>query len=147
MRLLKLLGNRAQQSRISALIVIMIAVFLFFALTQPRFATVANLRGILSGIAVLWIATIGVAFVMIGGGFDLSIGSILTLSGFVMAEAFTNWGWPIWTAMILCVLSGVVMGAGVNGMLIVQVELPRRDPRHVLLVRWHHRDLGGVERF
>ena len=63
-----------------------------------------------------------VALIVITGEIDLSIASILGLSGVIMAEAFKH-GWSIWPAMGAALLVGLVCGA-FNGFLVTRLGLP-----------------------
>ncbi len=60
--------------------------------------------------------------IVITGEIDLSVASMLGLSGVLMAELFKH-GWPIWPAMIAAVVLGVVLGA-FNGFLVTRLGLP-----------------------
>ena len=57
------------------------------------------------------------------GGIDLSVGSIVSLSGMVFGFAYGEWGWPLGVAVLLAALSGVVLGA-VNGLLVAYLGFP-----------------------
>jgi rhamnose transport system permease protein len=60
--------------------------------------------------------------IVVTGEIDLSVASMLGLSGVLMAELFKH-GWPIWPAMLAALALGVVLGA-VNGFLVTRVGLP-----------------------
>jgi rhamnose transport system permease protein len=57
------------------------------------------------------------------GGIDLSIGSIVSLTGMVFGIAYGSWGWPLPLAILLAVLVGGLLGA-VNGVLIAWLGFP-----------------------
>jgi hypothetical protein len=67
--------------------------------------------------------SVGMTFVLIIGGIDLSVGSVLAVSGGVLGIAMVQWQWSVWTAMIACVLVGAFCGL-INGALIVRFRLP-----------------------
>jgi ribose transport system permease protein/erythritol transport system permease protein len=57
------------------------------------------------------------------GGIDLSIGSIVSLTGMVFGIAYGTWGWPLPLAILLAVLVGGLLGA-VNGVLVAWLGFP-----------------------
>ena len=56
-----------------------------------------------------------VALLMIGGEFDLSIGSMIGFAGIVIAIPATQWGWPLWAAVLLAFAVAVLVG-WINGL-------------------------------
>jgi ribose transport system permease protein len=91
-----------------------VPVVLLIYLTAPAFFTLANAMNLLRQVAINGIIASGMTIVMIGGGFDLSVGAVLALSGVLAIQlAKTN----LWFGM----LCPVAMGAGtgvVNGVLV-----------------------------
>jgi ribose transport system permease protein len=61
-------------------------------------------------------------FVLVGGGLDLSVGSVLALGG-VIADLALLGGVPIWIAVLLGVLAGVVIGL-FNGIVVAVFKIP-----------------------
>jgi ribose/xylose/arabinose/galactoside ABC-type transport system permease subunit len=57
------------------------------------------------------------------GGIDLSVGAIVSLAGMVFGFAYGEWGWPLWTAILLTAAFGAVCGA-LNGFLVAYVGFP-----------------------
>ncbi len=86
----------------------------FFSIASPYFLTRENLTNILIQSAVPVIASVGMTLVIATAGIDLSIGSILAMSGIVMAAAMKS-GVGIMAGVILGVLSGTAMGVA-NGL-------------------------------
>ncbi len=98
---------------------------LVFYLIQPgatnRFLTPDNLKAILTGLAPDGLIAIGMTFVIITGGFDLSVGSALALGGYVASVAvLSGYGAP--TAIALGVVSGAIVGL-VNGFIITKIKV------------------------
>src|SRR4051812_39799577 len=114
----------AGQQRFFAVLVLLVVVFTFFAVTQDRFFTSANIDALLTSASVLWMVSIGLTFVMLTGGFDLSLGSLLALSGIALGTFFNSWDLPIVVAVVLTLLLGLAIGAAVNGFLIGWTGLP-----------------------
>ena len=103
------------------LFLILISVFL--SLTTDTFLTVQNILTILLQISVIGIVAVGQTMVMITAGIDLSVGSVVGLSGVVATLLMASFGWPVG----LAVLGGVGVGAAagvVNGLLVTSVKIP-----------------------
>ena len=79
-----------------------------------NWATVAAFLGIIS---------VGAALLMIGGEFDLSIGSMIGFAGMMLVIPALYWGWPLWLACVLTFALCAVLGA-MNGYLVVRTGLP-----------------------
>lgn len=103
-----------------AMIVLLAVVML---IREPRFFTLANLEAVVVDGALYMVLAVGMTFVITARGIDLSIGSILVLSGVVMAAAIKDFGIAVPIAMLLAVVTGAILGA-LNGILISSVNLP-----------------------
>lgn len=99
---------------VGAALVVLIAVL---SLTQPNFATFSNAMNILRTNSVLFVAAVGLSFVIISQGLDLSIGSMVALGGVVLAMMLAS-GVPAPLAVLLSILFCSLMGALINGGLI-----------------------------
>ena len=62
-------------------------------------------------------------FVVLTGGIDLSVGSLLALSGIVLSTLFNDWGLAAPLAVLLTCLIAALIGGAVNGVLIGKVGL------------------------
>ena len=89
---------------------------------QPRFLTIYNWLNILQQASVIGIVAAGVSLLMIGGGFDLSVGSGVALGGFIVAIAFAA-GLPTPVVILLAVLGGVALGF-INGFGVAVLKIP-----------------------
>jgi ribose/xylose/arabinose/galactoside ABC-type transport system permease subunit len=116
-------GVWSATSRYGAVLVMLIAIFVFFSLTQERFFTSANIENMLTSVSILWIVAMGQTFVVLTAGIDLSVGSVLALSGLLLSTLYNDVGLPAWLAVCVCVLAGGVLGGAVNGVLIGKVGL------------------------
>ena len=94
-----------------------------FGLTAENFFTLTTFRTIANQIPDTTIAAVGMTFVLIIAGIDLSVGSVLALSGAVLGVALVNWGWPLALAVPVCLLVGLACGAA-NGLVIIRWRLP-----------------------
>jgi ribose transport system permease protein len=100
-----------------------VAVFLFFAVTQPSsFLTPANLTNILVQAAPIMIMAVGLVFVLSAGEIDLSFGSVVALSALTAATVLQSTGaWPL--AVLAALGVGLAVGL-VNGVFVAAVRLP-----------------------
>jgi ribose transport system permease protein len=103
----------------SALIVLGIG----FSLASPYFRTFDNFVGILLATAVNGVLGLGVTFIIITGGIDLSVGTVLTLSAVMTGVFITNWHLPIPIGILGGILTGSLAGL-VNGVLISRMKIP-----------------------
>jgi ribose transport system permease protein len=92
--------------------------FIVFALVSSSFSSGDNLRNILMQVSVVGVVSIGETLVMLTGGIDLSVGSIVLFSSVVMSTLSVEHGWP----PVLAILVGLAAGLGVgllNGIIVV----------------------------
>lgn len=89
--------------------------------SNPDFWTSANLLNTVRHIAMLGIYTIGLAFVIITGGIDLSVGSVIGLTGVTIAALLAG-GTSIWVALSIAMLISVAVGFA-QGLLITRLRL------------------------
>ena len=69
---------------------VLLALIIVFSILRPdSFPTIANVRNITLDVAMLQIMAVGMTFVMVGGGFDISIGSVLVFSGWPPPSSWT----------------------------------------------------------
>lgn len=74
-------------------------------------------RDMLRQVSVYGILACGMTIVIIAGGIDLAVGSILGLSAVVFALASIHWGWPAWQAAALALATGTACGALAGGVI------------------------------
>lgn len=105
------------------LIGIYVVMLLLFSLGSENFLTLQNMRGIFNSFAVFGIMAAGITVVMIGGGFDLSVGSAAGLAGIVSSVLLMK-GIEIYTpyVFIIAVLIGCLVGL-INGLIITKVGI------------------------
>jgi ribose transport system permease protein len=92
------------------------------SLATDTFATPKNLFNVTRNFAFVGIVALGMTAVIITGGIDLSVGSVVCLAGIVLGVVM-NAGWPIWAGVGAALLVSLATGA-VNGMLIAYVRMP-----------------------
>ncbi|MCF1465901.1 ABC transporter permease [Agrobacterium vitis] len=94
-----------------------------FALTSNAFLSVNNGMTIALQVTSIAFLGIGATYVIITGGIDLSVGSVLALAGVVAALAVKELGAPVWIGMLLGILTGTACGV-INGLVITKLKLP-----------------------
>lgn len=89
-----------------------------FAVTTERFASSANALNILVQVSINTVLAVGLTFVILVGGIDLSVGSVLALGTVIGATIMIDPGRPLWLGIVLaiaaCLVAGLVAGL-VNG--------------------------------
>jgi ribose transport system permease protein/putative xylitol transport system permease protein len=96
------------------------AVFLLLLFFSPTFRNPQNLLNLLQQNAVNGILACGITLILIGGGFDLSVGATSALSGMVAAKIFITAGIPLG---ILGALSASMAVGVTNGLLVAKVKI------------------------
>jgi ribose/xylose/arabinose/galactoside ABC-type transport system permease subunit len=94
---------------------------LAFTILSPYFFTTQNFSNILIQSAITIVIASGATLVIASGGIDLSVGSVLCLSGILMAMSVKA-GLPAWLSILIGLSAGILMGA-VNGFLIGVVKI------------------------
>jgi ribose transport system permease protein len=108
---------------IPTLIVFYILMVVVFSLVSPNYLSVTNLKSILSNLPVNAILAAGTALVMIGGGFDLSIGSIMGLVGIIIVNLFNiGFDLPIPVIIIIALMLSSTLGF-INGLIISRIGI------------------------
>jgi simple sugar transport system permease protein len=105
-----------------ALAIIALVVLLFSLLTE-HFLTYANMTDILRSISIVMFVAIGVTLSQIVDGFDLSVGSTVSLTTVVAASLMVWYEQPLIVVLLVPLVIGVVIGA-LNAFLIVKVKIP-----------------------
>jgi ribose transport system permease protein len=101
----------------------LIVIIVFFTFASEHFLTFSNFKGILLATSVTGILAMGVTFVIITGGIDLSIGTVMTLSAVMTGVTITNMGLPTPVGIAAGILTGTIMGL-INGALIARLKIP-----------------------
>jgi ribose transport system permease protein len=99
-----------------------VLLFALFSVTARNFFTLRNTLTLALQTSTITLMGIGVTFTIITGGIDLSIGSVVALTGTIAVMA-ANVGIPIWMSMVLGLLTGVLCGL-CSGLLITGLKLP-----------------------
>ena len=101
----------------------LIIVAIFFWISSPAFRTGQNFLDIGLATAVNGVLAIGVTFVIISGGIDLSIGTVMAFGAVMSAIFITNLGLPIPIGLLAGLCAGALAGL-VNGTIIARLKIP-----------------------
>ena len=84
----------------------------------------ANVTNIIRQNAYVAILATGMLLcILTGGNIDLSVGSVVALIGALAGVFIVNWGWPIWLAVLGCLILGTAIGA-FHGFVIAYIHIP-----------------------
>ena len=104
-------------------IALMIFIIIYFSMISDAFLTYNNFSDILRSISIVTLLALGVTFTLVVNGFDLSVGSTMSLSTVITASLMVWYDLPLWLVLILPILIGVLVGA-FNTLLIVVIGIP-----------------------
>lgn len=104
-------------------LVVIAAVVIFFSIVNPYFFTYDNLADILRSISIVTLVAIGVTFSLIVDGFDLSVGSTVSLTTVVAASLMVWYEQPLVVALLVPLLLGAAVGL-INAFFIVKIRIP-----------------------
>jgi ribose transport system permease protein len=102
------------------LLLIILAFVVFLTFSNPGFLTTGNLIATGNGSAGILIVTVGMTVVLISGGFDLSVGGVVALSGVTMMELVQVVPSPL--ALLIAIAAGLLFGL-TNGFLIAKIGI------------------------
>ncbi len=101
----------------------LVIIYTFFAIFGRNFFSFTTLVNILDSSYYIGFIAIGVTFVIITGGIDLSLGTVMMASAIIGGTAYKTWGWPMWLSLLLILFVGTAFGF-LNGILISKLKLP-----------------------
>src|SRR5690554_4219140 len=88
----------------------LVIVYLFFALFGRNFFSYTTLVNILDSSYYIGFIAIGVTFVIITGGIDLSCGTVMMAATIIGGTAYKTWGWPMWVSLLLILFVSTAFG-------------------------------------
>lgn len=101
----------------------LLALVVIFCLASPSFASARTAASIANQIPDLTVVAVGMTLVLIVGGIDLSVGSLLALSAALMGVVLVKLQWPLALAIPLALLTGAAAGL-LNGVISVWARIP-----------------------
>ena len=100
----------------------LVVLYIFFSFVGNNFFSIDTAKNILESSYYIGLMAFGVTFIIITGGIDLSLGTVMMCSALLGAYTFKQ-GWPLLLSVVLTVLVGVVFGV-LNGTMIAKLKLP-----------------------
>ncbi len=97
--------------------------FIFAFAAGERFVSLRGSANFLAVASELGILAVAVSLLMIGGEFDLSIGSMIGACGMIIAILSVEMGWNVWAAILAALIVSLFVGA-INGLLVIRTRLP-----------------------
>ncbi len=104
------------------IMLILALLMIVFSITSPYFFTLRNLTNIVTQNTYFIIGAVGLSFVMIGGGIDLSVGFQMSLVGVVTAMCMTVFGLPVWLSVTIGIALGTFLGL-LNGLIVTNIKV------------------------
>ncbi|MBK0347625.1 ABC transporter permease [Aerococcaceae bacterium zg-ZJ1578] len=104
-------------------LIALIVIFSFFAVSSESFRSFDTVVSIMDASYYIGFLAIGVTFVIITGGIDLSLGTVMMCSTIIGGVLHTKMGWPLWLALLAILVIGGVFGL-FNGIMVAKFGLP-----------------------
>ena len=116
-------GKAGSGSNIWGILLAFLALCLNLTIMTDKFLDSQNLLNVLQQISINFVIAIGMTFVIISGGIDLSVGSNIALSGLLMAILMKNFNVGVFPTILICFLFSGLVGL-LNGVMIAYLDLP-----------------------
>jgi ribose transport system permease protein len=101
----------------------LILLCIFLSFSTDTFLSLRNFLNVMDQITVLGVMAVGMTLVILVGGIDLSVGSVLALSGMVMGYLGNNLGLPFGLAIIAALIASALCGV-VSGLMVTRLRMP-----------------------
>lgn len=101
--------------------IIVLAVFVIMSFASPYFLSAANLLALLLSLSLTAIIAVGMTNLMVSGGFDMSVGSIVAFTGAAVALLMQN-GIPVYLAVLFGLIIGALIGL-FNGIIVAKIGI------------------------
>ena len=111
------------RSGYAGLTAVLLSLVLIFSFATQHFFTYITFKTIANQIPVAILISVGMTYVLIAGGIDLSVGAVLALSGSVFGVCLVQFEWPLLAAAAACLMTGLCCGA-LNGWVSVRWKIP-----------------------
>ena len=105
------------------ILIVLLLLMTFFAVTTTAFFTVTNLFNVARQVSMLGIVAVGMTFVMLTGGIDLSVGSLLSIVSVTGAWAMVKGGCNPVAAVFVCLAVSAGFGL-LNGLIVTKINIP-----------------------
>ncbi len=115
--------KKALSSNLIVLVIVIVLMCLVLSLSTDYFATTVNATAVLNQVISNGILAVGMTFVLLTGGIDLSVGSLVSFCGVLLASLMNVGGMTLFPAILCTVVAGAVLGS-INGILISVGKVP-----------------------
>ena len=116
------LGKKLDMQKLLAPAALVI-LYILFAIVGNNFFTWDTAENILQSAYYIGFMAFGVTFIIITGGIDLSLGTVMMCSALVGAYSFNAWGLPLWVGVLITLVIAVLFGL-MNGIMVAKLGLP-----------------------
>jgi ribose transport system permease protein len=113
--------KRLTRQREFVIFLIVLAVFVGMSFASSVFLTTSNILSVLLSLSIESVMAVGMVVCMVGGGFDMSVGSVLGFTGIIVAELMTS-GIPVIPSVAIALIGGVLIGLW-NGFIIAKLKI------------------------
>lgn len=107
----------------SSLALVLVVLFIFFSVTTDAFLTGPNLINVMRQVSFTGIAAVGATMVLLIGGIDLSVGSLLAFTGVIAAKVIIEAGYPPVVGLLAGLAAGMLWGT-INGLIVTKLRIP-----------------------
>jgi ribose transport system permease protein len=120
-------GNQSRQRFVLAVLkntptILFVVIFVVFSLLDQRFFTWSNFENIISSSAFIGILAVGMTFVLLTGGIDLSVGATMYISAGVLSVLLVDYGWSVFPAILVSMVAGTLWGC-LNSFLVSRIKV------------------------
>ena len=115
-------GFKAVKNNLGIILSLLVLCILLTFATE-HFLTTRNILNVLLQISTNGMIAFGMTYVILLGGIDLSVGSVVALSGTISMALMARSNWPLVPALLIGVVIGLAVGV-INGLLITKVKMP-----------------------
>jgi ribose/xylose/arabinose/galactoside ABC-type transport system permease subunit len=107
----------------SSIYLILIILFIVASIASPVFIKVRNILNVIRLASILGIVSVGQTFVILGGGIDLSVASVMALMSILSANMMEGQNELVLPIFLLCLAIAALIGLG-NGLLVAKIKIP-----------------------
>lgn len=121
----KTLGQKFKEKGLQKLMApaALVILYIFFGMFGRNFFSYSTLVNIFDASYYIGFIAIGVTFVIITGGIDLSVGTVMMCAAIIGGTAYKTWGWAMTPSLLLILLVGLLFGL-FNGLMVSRLKLP-----------------------
>ncbi len=101
----------------------LILIVVIFSVASPNFFQTSNLMSVLLATAVNGVLAIASTFIIITGGIDLSVGTLMTFTAVISGVFLTFWHLPLWLGILIAPVTGMVCGF-TTGSFVTKLKIP-----------------------